>query len=95
MRSMIFAPSGSGKTVLLQNMILDIYRGCFNRIYIFSPSIDIDQTWQPVKEYIAKEIQPNEHEKVYFDTYAPEELETIIEKQHKVINDLKSQGTQE
>ena len=92
MRSMILAPSGSGKTVLLQNMILDIYRGCFNRIYIFSPSIDIDQTWQPVKEYIAKEIQPNENEKVYFDTYAPEELETIIEKQHKVINYLKSQG---
>ena len=96
MRSMILAPSGSGKTVLLQNMILDIYRGCFNRIYIFSPSIDIDQTWQPVKEYIAKEIQPNEHEKVYFDTYAPEELEKIIiEKQHKVTNCLKSQGTHE
>ena len=27
MRSMIIAPSGAGKTVLLQNMILDIYRG--------------------------------------------------------------------
>ena len=33
-RSMIFSPSGGGKTVLLQNLILDIYRGCFNRIYI-------------------------------------------------------------
>ena len=63
MRSMILSPSGGGKTVLLQNMILDIYRGCFNRIYIFSPSVDIDHTWQPVKDYIAKEIQPNEHEK--------------------------------
>ena len=56
LRSMILAPSGSGKTVLLQNMILDIYRGCFNRIYIFSPSIDIDHTWRPVKDHIAKEI---------------------------------------
>ena len=34
MRSMILGPSGSGKGVLLQNMILDIYKGCFNRIYI-------------------------------------------------------------
>ena len=50
MRSMILAPSGSGKTVLLQNMILDIYRGCFNIIYRFSPSIDIDHTWRPVKD---------------------------------------------
>ena len=47
MRSMIMAPSGSGKTVLLQNMILDIYRGCFNITYKFSPGIDIDHTWRP------------------------------------------------
>ena len=53
-RSMILSPSGGGKTVLLQNMILDIYRGCFNRIYIFSPSIDIDHTWRPFKDCIAK-----------------------------------------
>jgi len=92
MRSMILSPSGGGKTVLLQNMILDIYRGCFNRIYIFSPSVDIDHTWQPVKDYIAKEIKPNEREKIYFDTYDPVELEAIIDKQHKVINYLKSQG---
>jgi type IV secretory pathway VirB4 component len=38
----LLAPSGSGKTVLLSNLILNIYRGCFERIYIFSPSIDLD-----------------------------------------------------
>lgn len=92
MRSMILSPSGGGKTVLLQNMILDIYRGCFNRIYVFSPSVDIDHTWQPVKDYIAKEIKPNEHEQIYFDTYDPVELEAIIDKQHKVVNYLESQG---
>ena len=35
MRAMILSPSGGGETVLLQNMILDIYRGCFNIIYIY------------------------------------------------------------
>ena len=65
MRSMILSPSGGGKTVLLHNMILDIYRGCFNiiYIYIFIPSIDIDHTWRPVKDYIAKELKPHEREK--------------------------------
>ena len=53
-RSVILGPSGSGKTILLQNMILDIYRNCFSRIYIFSPSIDVDATWTPVKLYIEK-----------------------------------------
>ena len=51
-RSILLAPSGSGKTVLLQNMILDIYKGCFERIYVFSPSVSIDSTWAPVREYL-------------------------------------------
>lgn len=92
MRAMICAPSCAGKTVLLQNMILKIYRGCFNRIYVLSPSIDIDHTWKPVKDYIEKEIKPSDKENIYFDTYEPEELHNIITKQHKVTEYLKSQG---
>ena len=45
-RAIILGPSGSGKSILLQNMILDIYKGLFQRIYIFSASIDVEfQTW--------------------------------------------------
>ena len=54
-RSMILSPGGGGETVLLQNMIVDIHRGCFNRIYILSPGIYFDHTWRPVKDYIIKE----------------------------------------
>ena len=92
MRSMIVAPSGGGKTVLLQNMILNIYKGCFDRIYIFSPSVEIDDSWTSVKTYIKNEIKPHEKEKIYFDSYEPDELSKIIEKQHKVINYLKTQN---
>ena len=49
-RSIILGPSGSGKSRLLQNMILDLYKGLFKRIYIFPPSIDVDfQTWNLLK----------------------------------------------
>ena len=51
-RSIVLGPSGSGKTVLLTNLILDVYKGCFSRIYIFSPSINVDTTWGPVKNYL-------------------------------------------
>ena len=37
------APSASGKTVLLVSMILEQYRGCFERVYILSPA----STWTP------------------------------------------------
>ena len=33
-----FGPSKSGKTVALISMILEQYRGVFEKIYIFSPS---------------------------------------------------------
>ncbi len=36
LRSIVLGPSGSGKSILLQNMILDIYRDCFSRIYFFT-----------------------------------------------------------
>ena len=50
LREIILGPSGSGKGILLQNLILDVYRNCFERIYSWSPAIDIDQTWRPVKK---------------------------------------------
>ena len=89
-RSLILAPSGGGKTVLLQNMILDIYKDCFTRIYIFSPSIDVDYTWQPVKDYLKHELKQDERkEKYLFDSYQPAELVKIIQTQHKIIEFMK------
>jgi hypothetical protein len=93
LRDIILGPSGSGKGVLLSNMILDIYKGCFDRIFRFSPSIDVDKTWIPVKEYIEKsqKIDPKK-ESIYFDHYDPEALDKIISTQHKVAEHMKTKG---
>ena len=88
---MLVGPSGSGKTVLLTNMILDIYKGCFSRIYVWSPSIEVDSTWKPVKDYIRDHIKPGDREKCYFDSYDPAELEQVINTQKKVIDYQKEQ----
>ena len=91
MRSMLVGPSGSGRTVLLTNTILDIYKGCFSRIYIWSPSIEVDNTWRPVKNYIRDNIKPSDREKCYFDSYDPAELEQVVNTQKKVIDYQKEQ----
>jgi hypothetical protein len=93
-RSVICAPSGAGKTILLANMILDIYRDCFSRIYIFSPSIDVDHTWLPVKDYIENKLKLSEtdDEQFYFPEYSAESLEQIISTQHKITKYMKNQG---
>jgi len=88
-RSILCAPSGGGKTVLLQNMVLQIYKDCFDRIYIFSPSIEVDSTWIPVKEYIKKHIDLEPDEEIYFDHYDPKALHDIIDTQHKIIDYMK------
>ena len=92
LRMILLAPSGSGKTVLLSNLILNIYRGCFERIFVFSPSIDIDKTWEPVKKYQTDTMRASEKgkEKLYFDHYNPADLENIIETQHKIIKMMKA-----
>ena len=90
-RSILLGPSGAGKGILLQNMILDIYRGCFERVYVFSPSINVDMTWIPVKEYLNKTINLSENEPpLFYDTNDQENLEKIIDTQKKVTEHLKS-----
>jgi hypothetical protein len=71
-------------------MVLDINRDCFSRLYIFSPSIDVDMTWNPVKEYLANNLKQDEKkEKYLFDSYQPAELERIIDTQHSVVEFMK------
>ena len=91
MRSMLVGPSGGGKTVLLANRVVDIYRDYFSRVYIWSLSINIDSTWKPVKDYIRYDIKLNDREKCYFDSYEPSELEQVIKTQQKVVDYQKEQ----
>ena len=81
----ITGQSGSGKTVLLSNLILDIYKGCFSRIFIWSSSIDLNPVWTHVKKYIEKDLNVNpEKEKVYFDTFNIDEMQKVLDLQHKI-----------
>ena len=50
-RSVILGPS------VPQKVILDIYKDCFSSIFVFSPSIEVDMTWGPVKDYIEKRMK--------------------------------------
>ena len=81
------ASSTGGTSVLIQNQILKVYRGSFERIYICSPSVHVDDTWRAVKKYITDVMKVDtEKEKVYYEEYDPIALKHIIETQHKVID---------
>ena len=78
-------PSKSGKTVALISLILEQYRGVFERIYIFNPSISIDDGWIPVKKYIEQDLGVNtEEERAYWEDWDEAALRGIIQRQRKI-----------
>ena len=89
-RSIIVASSTGGKTVLIQNLILDVYRDCFSRVFIFSPSVHTDPTFVEVKKYVKNQMHVDDKkEQVYFEHYNPEELDKVIDTQTKIITYMK------
>ena len=78
-------PSKSGKTVALISLILEQYRGVFEKIYIFSPSVNIDDGWIPVKKYIEQDLGVNtEKEQAYWEDWDEAALRGIIQRQRKI-----------
>ena len=91
MRSLIIGPSASGKTYLLNNLITNIYKNCFERVYIFSQSIYLDRTYDPIKE-TQKEIK---NEDLYFEKFDEAALQNIINNHSRIIAKLKDQKLKE
>ena len=82
-------PSKSGKTVALISMILEQYRGVFEKIYIFSPSINIDDGWIPVKKYIEEDLGVNtEREQAYYDEWDEAALHSEAAQDHRDIQEV-------
>ena len=45
------APSGQGKTTTLIALLIGPYKKVFDEIHIFSPSVEIDSAWDPVRDF--------------------------------------------
>ena len=91
-RALIFGPSGSGKSVLLVSLIMDICRDVFSRVFVFSPSVHHDSIWLPVKKSAKDELKVvEEKEQCFFEEYRTEDLMKIIDTQTKITKYLKDQ----
>ena len=82
------APSGMGKTTTLISMLLGPYRGVFDQVHVFSPSVDIDSAWAPVKEFASHLEGSSFHSE--WDEAA---LKTIMDEQREKIRQLKEAKT--
>ena len=80
-RGCILAPSSDRKTNLIANLLLDVYRGAFERIYVFSPTSKpgLDMTWDSVRKYVYGEMGTPEEKECFFHEYDGEKLAEIIQ----------------
>ena len=95
MRAIALGPSGSGKTVFIQSLIVDLMRtrgggSCFLHIYVWSPSINLDPVWTTVKDF-AKVLK--QEDDCFYEEFNPADLQAVIEKQQKLITQLKQRGS--
>ena len=93
LRACLYGPGGSGKTHLLVNLVLDVYRGCFERVYIFSPSVNLDHVWEPAKRYVEAELGVDPRKEPFaFDHYDPAALAEIVRRQTELADLMKRRG---
>ena len=69
-RCLLTNPSGGGKGIIMLNLALKFWRGCFSRIYLFSPTADVDHTWGPLEQHIRSDLNVDESEQVFFNTFS-------------------------
>ena len=91
-RAVLLAPSGGGKTTMLVSLIKDIYPKCWERIYVWSPTVHLDDHWNAVKKYARDVLGTPEDEKCFFDTFEEKALAAVIEKHRRITHLAKHQG---
>ncbi|MBU6280437.1 MAG: hypothetical protein KGN78_14445 [Actinomycetales bacterium] len=96
LRAISCGPSGSGKTVFIQSLIVDLMRtrgggSCFLHIYVWSPSINLDPVWATVREFAKKVLK--QEDDCFFEEFHTQDLQAVIDKQQKLITQLKERGT--
>ena len=92
LRGLLLGPSGSGKTLALVDLLIRLYKGCWARIYVFSPSVDVDSAWLPVKKYVEETLAVDpKKEKCFFSEWDAGALKEIVDQQRKLIEYQKDQ----
>ena len=83
-------PTGSGKTSTIVSMLLGPYRSVFSRVYVFSPSVDIDSLWDEWRRYNSEVLGVDEEkEQTMWNHWDEDALQGIMSRQSRLIKHMK------
>jgi hypothetical protein len=85
---LLAAPTASGKTMIILNLLLRYFKGQFARIWIFSPSIKLDPQYAPLRKYLDS-MADQKREPLYFEDLEPQVLSKLLTDQRKIVEDCR------
>jgi hypothetical protein len=85
---LLAAPTASGKTMIILNLLLRYYKDMFARIWIFSPSIKLDPQYAPLRKYLEKMADPDK-EPLMFEDLNQKALGKILDDQRQITEECR------
>ena len=82
------APTASGKTMIILNLLLRYYKDMFARIWIFSPSIKLDPQYAPLRKMLEK-MTDHQREPLMFENMDQAALGKVLDKQRKITEECR------
>ena len=82
------APTASGKTMIILNLLLRYYKDMFARIWMFSPSIKLDPQYEPLRKYLEK-MSDQDKEPLMFEDLDQGILGKILDDQRQICEECR------
>jgi len=79
--------SAAGKGVLVTNVVTDFFRDAFKKVYVFAPTVHLDNTWQTIAHHCNRNLKQSEYkEQFLFEDFDTAALADIMKKQRRDIS---------
>jgi hypothetical protein len=93
-RALVLAPGSGGKSTMITRLLVDkqFYGQKFSRIYWLSPSATVDDSLDPLREYVNK-LQDQEEDPTFHDDFDPAFTRKLLDRQKKITEHLKRRGS--
>ena len=81
---LLAAPTASGKSQIILNLLLRYYKDQFARVWVFSPSIRLDPSYAPLRKYLEK-MSDHQKEPLYFEDLDQTALGKLLNDQRLIV----------
>jgi hypothetical protein len=89
---LLAAPTASGKTMIILNLLLRYYKGDFARIWIFSPSVKLDPQYEPLRRLLEKMTDQTREPTIFEDLDQPT-LGRLLSDQRRIVEQCRKDKT--